>query len=104
MRIIIFFDLPTSTVKNKKDYQKFSKFLKNQGFIKMQFSIYSKVVLNQSATNKYRRKIYLNSPNDGNIRMLIITEKQYASIEFITGKLSQEEKINNDRRIIKLWF
>ncbi len=102
MRAIIFFDLPTQTEKNKKDYNRFLKFLKNQGFIMMQYSIYSKVIINTSAMNKYRRKIYMNAPEEGNIRLMVVTEKQYASIEFITGKMSYEEKLNDNRRIVKL--
>ena len=46
MRILVFFDLPTETSKDRKIYSKFRKFLIKEGFIMMQESVYSKLALN----------------------------------------------------------
>lgn len=40
MRILIFFDLPTETAKDRKTYSKFRKFLIKEGFVMMQESVY----------------------------------------------------------------
>lgn len=98
MRMMIFFDLPSITDKDKKNYQKFSKFLKNNGFIMMQYSIYTKVVLSTHNVNYYKKKIYKNAPPFGNIRLLVITEKQYNSMELIIGNRSFSEVFNDDSR------
>ena len=37
MRILLFFDLPTETNKDKREYRKFVKFLISEGFIRIQF-------------------------------------------------------------------
>ena len=39
MRVMIFFDLPTETAKDRKIYNKFRKFLINEGFIMLQESV-----------------------------------------------------------------
>ena len=36
MRILVFFDLPTETVKDRRIYSKFRKHLINEGFIMQQ--------------------------------------------------------------------
>lgn len=61
MRILIFFDLPTETSKDRKNYSKFRKFLINEGFIMMQESVYSKLTLNNSVTSSIREKIVKNN-------------------------------------------
>jgi CRISPR-associated protein Cas2 len=83
MRILIFFDLPTETAKDRKTYSKFRKFLIKEGFVMMQESVYVKLVLNNSITNSIREKIERNKPAKGLIQSLIITEKQFNSMEYI---------------------
>lgn len=83
MRILIFFDLPTETSKDRKNYSKFRKFLINEGFIMMQESVYSKLTLNNSVTGSIRDKIVKNKPPKGIVQMLVITEKQFGSMEYI---------------------
>lgn len=49
MRIIVFFDLPTETNENKREYRKFRKMLIENGFIMLQESVYCRMALNQTA-------------------------------------------------------
>ena len=46
MRVIVFFDLPTETTEDKKNYRKFRKFLIKGGFLMLQESVYAKLALN----------------------------------------------------------
>lgn len=48
MRVILFFDLPTETLENKREYRKFRKFLIKKGFLMMQESVYCRLVINQT--------------------------------------------------------
>ena len=48
MRIVVFFDLPTITDKDRREYRHFRKFLIKNGFFMMQESVYTRMVLNQS--------------------------------------------------------
>lgn len=86
MRILVFFDLPTETAKDRKNYSEFRKFLIKEGFIMMQESVYSKLTLNNSITNAIRDKIEKNKPPKGIVQMLVITEKQFSSMEYIVRK------------------
>ena len=86
MRILVFFDLPTETSRDRKIYSKFRRFLVKEGFIMMQESVYSKLTLNNSITNAIRDKIEKNKPPKGSVQMLVITEKQFSSMEYIVRK------------------
>lgn len=101
MRMIIFFDLPTTTHKYLVEYQKFRKFLIKNGFIMLQESVYSKLIINRSSASLVRKKILDNLPSSGNIQLLEITEKQYASIEYFRGE-AQKTIINSDDRVVEL--
>ena len=83
MRILVFFDLPTETATDRRVYSKFRKFLIKEGFIMMQESVYVKLVLNTSITNSIKDKINKNKPPKGIVQMLVITEKQFNSMEYI---------------------
>ena len=86
MRILVFLDLPTETAKDRKNYSQFRKFLIKEGFIMMQESVYAKLVLNNSITNSIKDKISKNKPQKGIVQMLIITEKQFNSMEYIVRR------------------
>lgn len=99
MRMLLFFDLPTTTTSDLKEYQKFRKFLINNGFIMLQYSVYSKILLNQTSVNTLRRKLLQIVPEKGLIQILVVTEKQYTNIENIVGE-QVSDIISNDERYI----
>lgn len=101
MRIIVFFDLPTTTHQSMVEYVKFRKFLIKNGFIMLQESVYSKLVINRSSLTLVKKKIRDNLPSSGDIQLLEITEKQYAGIEYLRGE-SQNVVINTEDRVVEL--
>jgi len=100
MRLIVFFDLPTDTAKDRKIYSKFRKMLINEGFLMMQESVYSKIALNNSIANSIKDKLYKNKPPKGIVQLLVITEKQYSGIEYIVGNKTSDVIDNTERLII----
>lgn len=102
MRLLIFFDLPTDTAKDRKRYREFRKLLINEGFIMMQESVYAKLTLNNSIANSTKDKIYKNKPPKGIIQMLTITEKQFSSIEYIVGEKTSKV-VDDTERMVILW-
>ena len=50
MRTMVFFDLPNIYSRDRRNYQLFRKFLLSEGFIMMQESVYSKIMLNSQQT------------------------------------------------------
>ena len=101
VRTIVFFDLPNIYLKDKKNYLKFRKFLLNEGFIMMQESVYSKVVLNTQQSSLLLDRLRKNSPKKGIIQVLTITERQYSQIEYIIGK-NDSKIINTEDRLVVL--
>lgn len=101
MRILLFFDLPVDTAKNRRDYRKFRKFLIDEGFIMMQESVYSKLALNNSVVNSVKIKVNKNKPPKGLVQMLVVTEKQFNSIEVIVGE-SKLDILDSTERLIVL--
>ena len=101
MRTIVFFDLPNIYSKDKRNYLKFRKFLINEGFIMMQESVYSKIVLNSQQSELILQKLRKKSPGKGLIQVLTITEKQYSQMKYIIGK-NTSKIIDNEDRIIVL--
>lgn len=100
MRIMVFFDLPTETAKDRKVYSKFRKLLINDGFIMLQESVYAKLALNNSIVNSIKEKIYKNKPPKGIVQLLVITEKQFSGIEYIVGNKNNDVLDDTERLII----
>ena len=93
MRIILFFDLPMITEEEKRIYTRFRKELVRNGYMMLQFSVYSKICTNREAAVNNILKIKKNIPEKGSIRILLVTEKQYAKMEIILGGKSKIENI-----------
>lgn len=102
MRLILFFDLPVTTKKDRKTYAQFRKYLIQNGYMMMQYSVYCKIFANREAAVKHVANIEKSVPKKGQIRLLLVTEKQYAKIEIITGGKSMQETILNSDSFIKI--
>lgn len=101
MRTMVFFDLPNVYLRDKKNYIKFRKYLINEGFIMMQESVYSKLVLNSQQSTLLINRIRKNAPKRGIIQVMTITEKQYSQIEYIIGE-TQNKIIETEDKLIVL--
>ncbi len=101
MRILVFFDLPVLSSQQRKQYTKFRKHLVKSGFIMMQESVYSKLVLNATAAENVRENIRKNKPPEGLIQILTVTEKQFARMELLIGS-TQSEILNDTNRLVIL--
>lgn len=101
VRTIVFFDLPNIYLKDKKNYLKFRKYLLSEGFIMMQESVYSKIVLNSQQSALLLDRLRKNAPKKGLIQVLTITERQYSQIEYIIGE-SKTKIINTEDRLVIL--
>ena len=100
MRIIVMFDLPVITEKEKKIAVKFRKFLLDDGYIMMQYSVYSRICKNNDDLNKHINRLKINSPKAGNIRLLQVTENQYNNMIMFCGTKSVEEDISINNLLI----
>ena len=101
MRTLLFFDLPSVSKSEQREYRKFVKFLKQLGFVMMQESVYTKLSLNETIVDSTRKEVKSHLPKDGVVSILTVTEKQFASIEQLVGEINTDVIIN-DEKVIKL--
>ena len=101
MRILIFFDLPSVSIDDKRSYIKFRKHLIRAGFIMLQESVYCKLALNNTVVESVLSALRKQKPPDGNIIALCITEKQFSKMELILGNYNTNI-IDTDERLIIL--
>lgn len=101
MRVILFFDLPVLTSKNRKDYRNFHKYLIKSGFFMMQESVYCKLAQNSTMADSITENIKKNKPADGLVQILRVTEKQFSKMDFIVGS-KKSEVLDSDERVVIL--
>ncbi len=98
MRILVFFDLPVVKENERKVYNQFRRFLLNDGYDMIQYSVYSRLCNGTDMTNKHLKRLNKILPEKGSIRCLTITEKQYENMKFLVGKpTTQNKKINTNQ-------
>ena len=94
MRLIVFFDLPMVTKAEKRAYVQFRRFLLNDGYDMIQWSVYGRILNGKDAQTKHLARLSDNLPPHGSIRCMTVTEKQYAGIQLLIGMpLFQEKKV-----------
>lgn len=86
MWILVLFDLPTETKKDKKAYALFRKNLQRDGFTMFQFSIYVRHCASQENAAVHIKRVKSFLPEYGNVGIICITDKQFANIELFYGK------------------
>ena len=101
MRILVFFDLPVLTDKNRKDYRDFRKFLIKSGFLMMQESVYCKLVQNSTVADAVMENVKRHKPNAELVQLLRVTEKQYSKMEYIVG-VNASNILDSDERLVIL--
>lgn len=101
MRMILMFDMPMDTVEEKKAYRKFRKFLIDEGFLMHQFSVYSKLLLNNSASIAMIERLKAHNPQKGSITLLTVTEKQFSRMLYLSGEKDMSIA-NSDQRLVFL--
>jgi len=95
MRMLVFFDLPVVTKSERRAYAQFRRFLLNDGYDMIQFSVYGRILNGNDAEDKHMKRLVAHLPKEGSIRVLTVTEKQYASMKLLVGlPLFQEKRVN----------
>ncbi len=87
MWILVFFDLPTETKRERKQSAEFRKRLLGDGFTMFQFSIYIRHCPSRENADVHIRRVKSLLPPSGNVGILSITDKQFSQIELFRGKI-----------------
>lgn len=92
MWVLVFFDLPTETKRQRKAYADFRKKLLQDGFTMFQFSIYVRHCPSKENADVHVKRVKGTIPEYGKVGILRITDKQFGEIELYEGvkKMTRE--------------
>lgn len=90
MWVVAMFDLPVHDKASRKRYARFRKTLLKDGFAKMQFSVYVRHVASRENAAVHMARVAEAVPEDGEVRILTITDKQFQRMEVFWGRMRQE--------------
>lgn len=83
------FDLPTETKDQRRHYARFRKDLLEDGFTMMQFSVYQRHCASSENVDVHVKRMGARVPPEGEVRFVVITDKQYERIVTFVGKKRQ---------------
>ena len=87
MWVMVFFDLPTETKRDTKNYRKFVKDLGNDGFNRFQWSIFLRHCPSMDNAKVHIKRVKRFLPPKGHVGILHVTDKQFGMMEiFISAK------------------
>ena len=85
MWMMVLFDLPVLTKKERRDASKFREFLMDQGFDRCQLSVYLRFCAGKEQAQVYTKRVESALPPSGDVQILYFTDKQYENIVSFTG-------------------
>ena len=89
MWVLVFFDLPTESKRERKLYADFRKKLLQDGFTMFQFSIYVRHCASSENATVHIKGVKSFLPEFGHVGIMCITDKQFGNIELFYGKKMQ---------------
>ncbi len=101
MWVMVFFDLPTDTKKDIKNYSIFRKKLIQDGFTMFQFSIYLRHCASKENAEVHIKRVKSILPPAGQVGILCVTDKQFGKMELFIGK--KETNLNTPYQQLELF-
>lgn len=97
MWLVVLFDLPVGTKKQRKAATGFRLQLLDLGFEMTQFSVYLRYCAGKEQADAYQRKIEQAMPSSGKVHIISITDKQYENIRTYYGRNREQSPKNPDQ-------
>ena len=85
MWVFVSFDLPTYTAEERKNAARFRKELIKDGFRMFQYSSYVRHCPSRDNAAVHVRRVKAILPEEGNIMIMTITDKQFSMIEYFSS-------------------
>ncbi|MEQ8448000.1 MAG: CRISPR-associated endonuclease Cas2 [Balneola sp.] len=86
MWMVVMFDLPVDTKVAVKEANDFRKRIKQDGFMMMQYSVYTRHCPSKENADVHERRVKKILPPDGEVRILRITDKQFGKMKIFHGR------------------
>ena len=88
MWVLVFFDLPTETARERKIAARFRKDILKDGFQMFQFSIYMRHCASRENADVHIKRVKKILPEKGHVGIMCITDKQFGMMEIFYGQKS----------------
>lgn len=90
MWLFVLFDLPVKTSEDRFRYRTFHRLLLKDGFDRIQFSVYTRFCSSIENAEVHENRLESRIPQEGEVRMLVLTDKQYERMHIYHGKKKQK--------------
>lgn len=93
MWVLVLFDLPTETKKERKAAADFRKHIMGDGFTMFQFSAYVRHCPSRENADVHIKRVKSMLPEFGQVGILCITDKQFGEIEVFYSQKPQKVEV-----------
>ena len=100
MWMVVLFDLPVGTKKERKAATQFRKFLLDEGFEMSQYSVYMRFCAGKEQAEAHTRKVSAAVPSTGKVHIVYITDKQYENIVSFDGRTREPAWKNPEQYVL----
>jgi len=97
MWVLVLFDLPTETKKERREASEFRKYMIKDGFNMFQFSIYMRHCASRENAEVHIKRVKSKLPDKGHVGIMLITDKQFAAIELFYCAKAKEPIVGHQQ-------
>lgn len=100
MWVVSMFDLPTYDREKRRAYARFRKDLIKDGFSMMQYSVYVRHCSSVENANLHIQRMRYLVPEEGEVRFLLITDRQFERMVTVFGKKTPPKKLPEPTQLL----
>lgn len=100
MWMMVLFDLPVLSKKERKAAAKFRNFLLDQGFEMSQFSVYMRFCSGKEQAETLTKRVEKGTPKTGKVHIVYFTDKQYENIVCFDGRKREPGRKNPEQFLL----
>ncbi len=86
MWLFAMFDVPVETREQQRAYRHLRNELIRRGFTMLQYSVYCRYCPSEDSADTYKKYIKQVLPAEGQVRLLMVTDRQFGKMEVYFGK------------------
>lgn len=101
--LIVAFDLPVLTTEQRKSATDFRKFLIDDGYQMIQYSVYARACVTFARQETHLSRVKQNLPEEGSVRAVFVTRAQWERSFVIQGSPASEAEAEDLPEQIQLW-
>lgn len=101
--LVVAFDLPVGTKAQRKRATDFRKFLLDDGYQMVQWSVYARACVSFARQETHVARVKEHLPPEGSVRAIFVTRSQWERSFVIQGSPAHEEEPEDLPEQIQLW-